>query len=178
MRSHTPDDQARIRLSVQQLNAGVLMNTVMANLDLRLVGAVAAAIIESAIVSNVSANDLLGHLGMNHMTVEETQEFGYTGDSRASVGLLPPTACTTALSRYLHTILLGPLPQSVEMYANALSPEDQAYIRRGLGRLRTGTPASVLAAERHITLHHIALNLLHYITLHHTYFHPFPMHLK
>ena len=147
MRLHTPEDQARIRDSVQQLNVGVPLETVMEGLEPRLVGAVAAAIIESAIVSNVSANDMLGHLGMSHMTERETHDFGYTGDSRASVGLLPPASASNSLSRYLRSILHEALPQSVVDRADAHSPEEQTLIRRGIGRLRTGTPPSVLASE-------------------------------
>ena len=90
LRLHTPAEQARIRASVEQLNSGVPLEVVMEGLEPRLVGAVAAAIIEHAVASNLSANDMLGRLRMSHMTEAETHEFGYSGESSASVGRLPP----------------------------------------------------------------------------------------
>lgn len=147
MRLHTSEDQARIQSSMQQLDAGVQLETVMAGLEPRLVGAVAAAIIENAVVSNLSANDMLGRMGMSHMTESKTHEFGYSGDSRASGGRLPPASANNSLSRYLRSILHKSLPQSVVDRADAHTPAEQTLIRRGIRRLRTGTPPSVLASE-------------------------------
>lgn len=145
--SYTPSGQARIRSSVQQLNAGVPVNTVLRDLEQELVGPVVMSIIEGAIVSNVSADGLLRHLGMSDMTEEETLEFGYASESRASDGLVPPDASTTSLSRYLRSIVPGQLPQAVVAQANTHSLEEQTLIRRGLSRLQVGAPVDVMVSE-------------------------------
>ena len=129
------------------LNAGMDVDTVMHGMEEELMGPVVMAVIESAVVLNVSANDLLRNMGMSHMTEEETQRFGYSGESRTSDGLLPPASSANALSRYLCSIIPGPLQQSVVDRADAHSPAEQTMIWRGIGRLRTGTPPSVLASE-------------------------------
>lgn len=146
--SYSPDDQASIRRSVRQLNEGVPVDTVMSGLERRLMSPVAMAIIEGAVISNVSANNLMLHLGLTNMTAEEEQEFGYTGGSSTSVGLLPPTTQSTmVLARYLSTLVTGQLPDQVRLEACSYSPEEQAYIRHGFGRLRAGTPVGVIAEE-------------------------------
>ena len=145
--SYTPDEQDRIRRSVRHLNEGVPVDDVMRDLEQELVGPVAMAVIEGAVVANVSANNLLQHLSLSHMSMEEEQEFGYAGDSRTSVGLLPPTTpSTTALARYLFTIV-PVLPEQVRTEACSYPPEDQAYVRRGFGRLRTGKLIGVISEE-------------------------------